>query len=180
MVQVTDQLREGRRTDRIGCPPAFSSVSASVTPERESVAVRVGEIRVPAAVGVDDRLLLHELDTERLQPLEVTLQIGRVDDAGTGYRSRGRIRLARRARPENDLQVLVFEPDRQELDPAGRVLLTLLKPQRVDVEVERLFLVANEESRVRHLLQHYLFLLEILICHIEAPAVGLPLMTAFV
>jgi hypothetical protein len=63
-VQVTDQLKEGRRTDRIGCPPAFSSVLASVTPERKSIAVGVGEIRVPAAIGVDDRLLLHELDTE--------------------------------------------------------------------------------------------------------------------
>ena len=31
-------------------------------------------------------------------PLEVTLEIAGVDDAGTGYRSRGRIRLARRAR----------------------------------------------------------------------------------
>ncbi len=62
--QVTDQLKEGRRTDRIGCPPAFALVPTSVTPERKSVAVRVGEIRIPAAIGVDDRLLLHELDTE--------------------------------------------------------------------------------------------------------------------
>src|SRR5438132_6636972 len=136
--------------------PSPESVLASGAPERKSVAVRVGEIRVPAAMRVDDRILLHELDTERLQPLEVTLEIARVDDAGTGYRSRGRIRLAGCARREDDLQVLVFEPDGHELDPAGRVLLPLLKPERVDVEVERLFLVVNEESHVRHLLQHCL------------------------
>src|SRR5215471_15361377 len=104
--------------------------------ERNPVAVRVGEVHVPGPIRVDDRLLLHELHAETTQTVEVALEVGRVDDAVAGDLARLCVCLAWRAGPEDDLQVLVFEPDGDELDPAGRVLLTLLEAERVDVEVE--------------------------------------------
>src|SRR6266571_1246411 len=47
----------------LGCLPRRWRLQLE-PPKRKSVAVRVDEIRVPAAVGVNDRLLFHELDTE--------------------------------------------------------------------------------------------------------------------
>src|SRR5437588_2002710 len=69
--------------------------------QREPVAVRVGEIGVPAPVGIDDRLLLDELDPKRFQAFELAVQVARVDDAGPWNRTSGRIGLARRPRPED-------------------------------------------------------------------------------
>src|SRR5215831_4438379 len=82
------------------------------------------------------------------------MEIACVDDAGSGDRTGGRIALARCSRPEDNLQILTLQANRDESAPTIWELLTLLKAEGVDVEVERLFLVANKQSRVRDLTEH--------------------------
>src|SRR6266851_4004354 len=135
--------------------PEFRLLETSRPSQREPVAVRVGEIGVPAPIGIDDRLLLDELDPKRFQALELAGQVAGVDDACTWDRARRRIGLARSPRPENNLQILTLEADRHELDPAGGILLALFETQGLDVEIERLVLIPNEQRYIRHLLEHF-------------------------
>src|SRR5438093_13706186 len=123
-------------------------------PQREPVAVRVGEIGVPGPIGIDDRLLLDELVPKRFQALELAVQVTGIDDAGSWDRARRRVGVARRPRPDNNLQILTLEAHRHELDPASRILLALFEAKGLDVEVERLVLIPNEERYIRHLLEH--------------------------
>jgi hypothetical protein len=69
--------------------------------------------------------------------------------------ARKRLGLTRFARPENELKVLVRQPDGEEAWPAGcRVLNPPLEAKDIRVEIEGPVLVANEHGRVGNFFQH--------------------------
>src|SRR4029450_13851436 len=116
----------------------------------KQIPVRILESRCVPPGEVEDLGWL-ELHASRFQGLECGLAILHLD----GIKRGTRLGRARCAWPQNELEVLPFDADRQESRSVGcRVITPLLKADNVRIKLERPVLVAHQQRHVHHFFQH--------------------------